>query len=250
MKNKGNWFWGIFLILAGVLVLAAQFTPFGQIGLWTIAATILLVGILVKSIVSLEFVGILVPLGLLYSLYQKTFGWPHVSMWVLVAATLLTGLGLSMLFKRRPKQYNYNYSYNSNEIGSAPPNGSYGGNTKMQTEENSDDNHPYAKVSFGSASKYLHSDCLESGQFYSSFGALEVYFDQARLSPNGADIYLDCNLGAIKLYVPRGWHVQENIAATIGGVDNKRYDNTVQPGAPVLRLNGNITLGGIEIQYV
>lgn len=241
MKNKRNLFWGLFFVLAGVLVIAAQFGSFGQIGLWSILATVVLVAIMVKSIVDMEFIGILLPVAFLYSIYQGVLGLPKISIWVLLLAAVLAGCGLSMLFRKRPKAYYAPYVQ-----AGGPPTGEQ---AELEVGQNTDDNHPYAKVRFGAISKYLHSNCLENGQFYASFGALEVYFDQAVLSPAGADIFVDSSFGAIKLYIPRGWQVKDNVATTFGAVENKTQ-NISEVSGPELRLTGNVSFGAIEIQYI
>jgi hypothetical protein len=79
---------------------------------------------------------------------------------------------------------------------------------------------------------------------------LEVYFDQATLDPNGAEIYLDCSFGAIKLYIPKHWQVIDSIHASLGGVENNTRLAKPAENAPKLTLTGNVSLGGIEIQYI
>ena len=243
MKNR-NWFWGIFLILAGVALVVGQFFTPGNINLWTAIASVLLLAVIVQSIVNLKIWGIIVPCALIYLLYQTPLALPYVSPWLLIFSSVLASCGLAMLFPGRrhhapPPQMVYS-SYTANGV-TPPP---------AAATENADDNHPAVNVNFGAASKYLHSTCLESGQFNNSFGALEVFFDQAQLSPNGATVYLDCNFGAIKLYIPRHWAVKNEIRATLGGVSDGHRVTAPAEGAPVLTLTGNVTFGGIEICYV
>ena len=99
-------------------------------------------------------------------------------------------------------------------------------------------------------SRYLHGDCLETARLYCSLGALEVFFDQAKLSPNGAEVSLECKLGAISIYVPKTWRVVDRINCTLGGVDmDNRYASPAE-GAPQLTLTGSVSLGGIEVRYI
>jgi hypothetical protein len=79
---------------------------------------------------------------------------------------------------------------------------------------------------------------------------LEVYFDQATLSPNGAEVYCNCKFGAIELIVPRTWRVVDKLNCTLGGVDNKHRHSSPAEDAPRLTVLGDVSLGGIEIKYV
>lgn len=234
MKSK-NIFWGLFFLVAAVFVIASQTGSFGELGLLSITATALLAALMIYSLFSRNFLGVFVPIAFLYLIYQKPYGLPDVSLWLLLLSAVLASIGFSIMFRTYPKKpecFNFNHADYS------------------RTNENIDDNHPYAKVAFGSASKYLHADCLQSGQFIVSFGELEVYFDQATLDPSGAEIFLDCSFGAIKLYIPKHWQVYDSLHATLGGIENNNRLARPEANAPRLTLTGNVQLGGVEIQYI
>lgn len=236
MKNK-NWFWGLFFLLSAVFVIASQTGSFGQIGFLSILATVLLAAIIIRSLADLNFYGVFIPLGLLYLIYWQPLALIYISPWLLLLAAVLAGIGFSFFFHKHPHKAVCSCSHDEIEHFN-------------QTSENIDDNNPYAKVTFGSSSKYLHADCLKSGQFIASFGALEVFFDQAQLSPEGAEIFLDCSFGSIKLYVPKHWRVLDNLHASLGGVDNDTRLSQPNENSPRLTLTGSVQLGGIEIQYI
>ena len=249
MKNR-NWFWGLIFVLSGVVVVASQLVSFGQIGVWTIIAAVLLGAVFINSLIRLSFFGMLMSAALFYILFQEPLGWVAISPWLLILAAALISSGLSMLFHRKPKwvtgwkqgHYSSYTGWRGEQI--------QGGSFEELQEGNEDDNHPYTKVSFGEASKYLHSTCLQDGQFYASFGALEVYLDQATLSPEGATIYLDCSFGAIRLYVPRSWKVQEQLSSYLAGVSFDSSHSTADENSPVLTVKGKVSLGEIDICYV
>lgn len=236
MKRK-NWFWGSFFLLAAVFVIASQTGSFGQIGIFSLVATILLVALMVESIFSRNFFGLFVPAAFLYNIYQNPLSLPDISIWLLVSAAVFAAIGFSILFRIKPKSHVF--------VGCAGDHHHYN-----PVVENVDDNNPSAKVNFSSASKYLHADCLKGGQFNVSFGSLEVYFDQAVLDPNGAEIFIECSFGAVKLYIPRSWRVVDKLQASLGGVENKNRYATPDPNSPVLTLTGNVSLGEVAIEYI
>ncbi|MGX8710895.1 MAG: LiaF transmembrane domain-containing protein [bacterium] len=234
MKSR-NWFWGIFFLLSAVFVIASQTGSFVQIGFVSVLATVLLAALLISSVVHRNYFGIFVPLAFLYVIYQQPLHLARISLWLLILAAVFASMGFSFLFHRHPK----NHMYWHHGSGSIQP-----------TTENIDDNNPYAKVHFGSSSKYLHGECLKGGQFDVSFGALELFFDQSQLSPDGAEIFLDCSFGAIQIYVPRSWKVIDKLNTSLGGVDNDIRLAHPEGNAPQLTLTGNVQFGGIEIHYI
>ena len=232
MKLK-NLFWGAFFILAAIFVIATQTGSFLQIGILSVAATVLLAFILIYSAIHLQFIGIFVPIAVLYIIYTKPLGLYIMSPWVLILSAVLVSIAFYVIFyKSTSWARRHGSDYHNNVV------------------ENNDDNNPHVKVSFGGTSSYLHGNCLKTGHFQVSFGSLEVYFDEAELSPDGADIYLDCSFGAIALFIPRHWRVQDNISATAGGVENNKRLNRPEEGSPLLSLTGRVSLGGVEIKYI
>ncbi len=234
MKNR-NWFWGIFFILAAVFVIASQTGAFGQIGIMTILATVLLITLMIQSIFKRNFFGGFLSLALLYIIYRQPLHLIAISPWLLILAAIFASIGFSFFFRSHPHKMFHCHSDCERFT---------------ETVENIDDNNPYAKVSFGASSKYLHADCLQSGQFFVSFGALEIFFDQAQLSPEGAEIFLDCSFGAIKLYIPKHWQVIDHLHTSLGGIDNDIRLTHPDENAPQLTLKGNVQLGGVEVHYI
>ncbi len=251
MKNR-NWFWGFFFLLSAIFVIASQTGSFGQIGVLSISATVLLAALGIHSAIERNYFGVFIPLALLYLIYQQPLHLIGISLWLLLLAAVLASIGFSILFHSHPHKFHSNP--NDNAVfsrGSDDWHSWHDGSEHFtQTTEDIDDNNPCTKISFGASSKYLHADCLKSGQFFVSFGALEVFFDQAALSPEGAEIFLDCSFGAIKLYVPKQWQVIDHVRAGLGAVENDIRMAHPDENAPRLTLKGNVQLGAVEIHYI
>ncbi len=234
MKSK-NIFWGLFFLLSAVFIIASQTVSFASVGIMSILATIFLAAVIISSLVQLEFFGVFVPFAFLYMIYDEPLKLKIISPWLLLASAVMISIGFSLIFRKRHKRFVYPH---------------WSADSCSHTGENLDDNNPHAKVSLGSSSKYLHADCLQSGQFAASLGELELYFDQVQLSPGGAEVFLDCNLASIKLYIPRGWNIINKISASLGEVkENNRREKPTE-NAPLLTLAGNVKLGSIEIMYI
>lgn len=238
MKNR-NWFWGIFFLAAGFFVVASQVGGFVQLGFWSIVATVLLLAAFIGSLMNVSFFGMFVSAALLYAIYQKPFDWPFVSVWLLLLAAVFLSTGLSFIFRGRFHRRCAKRKYCGKN---------WGGHSS--TEEYVDDDHVSISESFSEVSKYLHAECLRQANISSSFGELNVYFDGVRLSPDGAEIYVDVSFGTLVIYLPKEWRVIDQVHTSVGAVNNNMRSNVIAGNAPVLTFKGRVSFGSLEIRYV
>ncbi|MGI6248933.1 MAG: hypothetical protein ACOYJX_05970 [Acutalibacteraceae bacterium] len=229
MKGK-NIFWGFFLIISAALIVASQLTDFGRIGFVSIIATVFFSALIINGIFSMEFFQIFTPMAFLYKIYEAPLNLPHIRLPILVLSALMVALGCTLLFRQLGKKKRLTSSPN-------------------RADESVDSDYPIIKVSKGASGRYLHADALRGGKISVSFGELEVYFDQVRLNPKGAELKLDCNFASLKLYIPRYWNVTEKITTTLGEVQNDLTQSQPVLTEPLLTLTGNVNLGSIKIIY-
>lgn len=234
MKHN-NWFWGVFFVLAAAFVIVSQVTSFAQIGFWSILAAVLLAAVFIHSLIHLNYFGVFLSLAVAYWIFQQPLHLYIISPWLLILSAVLLSIGFHIMFRRHTKCKYVKRHFDGGEYTAI---------------EEIDDNNPYIKVSFGASNKYLHADALKGGQFYCHLGALEVYFDQVQLHPDGAEIYVDCSLGAINLYFPRTWRVVNRLHGSLGGVSEDTHRSAPAPDAPQIVVTGNVSLGAVEINYV
>jgi len=229
--------WGTFLLLAAVFVLVNQLNGFVNIGVGSVIAAILSIAIIVQCIAHLRFAPLPIPLAVLYAIFQTPLGLPIIQTWALIMVSILTSLGLAILFPRKSNRIKFKYMHE----------GKPGKHTRPENGDNN--NNPCVSVNFGAVSRRLHAQSLETARLQCNFGAMEVFFDQVKLSPNGAEIALDCSFGAIQLFVPKHWRVIDKLNCTLGGVEvNKHF--AAAENAPVLTLIGSVSLGGVEVEGV
>ncbi|NLA86999.1 MAG: hypothetical protein GX847_06910 [Clostridiales bacterium] len=233
MKHS-NWLWGVFFVLAAVFVIVSQITSFAQIGFWSILAAVFLAAVFIQSLIHLNYFGVFIALAVAYWIFQVPLSLYIISPWLLILTAVLLSIGFHIIFHRYSKcRYVRRHS-----------------DDEYTTIEEIDDNNPYVKVSLGASSKYLHADALKSGQFYCKLGELNVYFDQVQLAPDGAEIFVDCSLGAINLYFPKTWRVINSLHDSLGGVNEDSRRSTPAPDAPQIVVTGNVSLGAVEFNYI
>lgn len=247
MKRR-NWFWGIFFILATVVLIASQVTPFTTIGFWSLLGAIILIAVIIQSAIYRVWAGIFIPVALLYLIFQAPLGWVYLSPWILIIAAIFLSIAFHLLLRSKPRWEKYAQEKWQNAHGEWKGH-AHEYSDGMGVSENQDDNHPEIKVSFGNVTRYLRSTCLEYGRFSTSFGAIEAYFDQATLSPEGAELFVESSFGAIKLFVPRTWNVVNRVHSGMGGVTFKGVP-ALDANPPCLTLTGNVSMGGVEVYYV
>lgn len=234
MKNR-NWFWGLFFLISAIFVILSQVWFFHEMSVMSILVSVFLAALVISSLLRLEYFGFFIPLSILYIIYSKPLKLFYISPWLLISSALLISISFSLLFSRRNKNTVHFY-YSAEQIN--------------QVRENIDDNNPYVKVSLNSASKYVHSENLQGGQFISYLGVLDVYFDQVKLSSDGAELYMDCVLGSINLYIPKDWKLVQDIHSFLGDVSYHANPTEFSENAPKITLTGKVVLGDVNIFYI
>lgn len=235
MKHR-NWFWGLFLVAAAVVILVSQTVTFAVVGFWSILATVLLAAVFISSLTSFNFFGIFISVGLLYRIFESPLHWPFVNIWILLLVAVLAAIGCEMIF--HPHRTGWCNEWH----GSCKDNGEY--------RENLEGDDVCAKNDFCESCKYLHSASLKKAHFSSSFGKMSVYFDQVTLSPEGAEVYTQTSFGKITLYIPAGWRVDESVHTSFGSVTDLMNSRPVAPDAPVLHIKGEVSFGDLEIHPI
>lgn len=263
MKIRGNrnWMWGILLLLAAAGLVANQLGLLGPFSFWTMVAAVLAVVFLITCITQRTLSTLPFLIAMVYIVLRNLEIVPHVATWAILVAAGLVSAGIGYLFPQKMPH------------GSTFVVGSFFGDSEDDEDwedwdEDSEeyqqkrreraranmggvDNNPSIRVNFGGIDRYIHADSLETVTLTCSFGGMEIYLDQAQLSPNGATVYLDCKFGGIDLYVPRHWRINRQVNCTFGGVDiNKTRLATPAEDAPVLTVTGNVLFGGVDITYV
>ncbi len=237
MKNS-NIFWGIVLIAGAILMLLNSFgiyLGFGGFRLWF---GVIMAAVLVNSIISLRLEGICFSVAFLIINFAKELGVAPANWLQILLVALFMSVGLNLIFGdkirkiRREKQK------------------AYGGTDGYgQVINDKDYDHVEVGVRCGSVVKYVDCDNFVSGDLSVSFGELVVYFDNALIQNASAVIQAEVSFGAMKLYIPKEWKVENNITNSFAGVDERGKSQWTE-GGKILYLKGNVSFGAIEIYYI
>ena len=232
MKKK-DVFWGLLLILAAALIIINQFGYFVGISMFEIVATVILIGIIIRSVMKINFWGVLFPLAIICIIYAEEWNITEFTPWPALLTALLCSIGLSMIFNR-PNSWNWHLhhenAFSSNVI------------------NEQDDNIVNCSICFGESMKYVNSNNFEKANIKCAFGAVKVYFDNALIPSGKADIYLDVSFGEAELFIPKTWKIANEVHVFLGDMGEK--NRSISEDSPVVTIRGNVNFGDAKIYYV
>jgi len=106
-----------------------------------------------------------------------------------------------------------------------------------------------ATVILGGTTREFIAKSFKGGEITCIMGGAEIYLDKSDIQGN---VHIDatCIMGGLKLVVPKEWEIQVSTTNIMGGVDDKRINNTqyLSEAPKKLTISGTIIMGGIDLQ--
>jgi len=232
MKKERD-FWGVLFVLLGVFLIISKLGYFPNVNVFSLLLTAFLLVVMVKSMLKLNFAGILFPIAFIYITYYKQIGLTNLTPWTVLITALLCSTGLSMIFHKRTKWINTKCDCEDYKF------------DKVDVEDGSQVRY---KNSFSGSVKYINTDDFEQADFKCSFGSLKVYFDNATMKNNNAIVRINASFSGIELYVPKSWKIDNKANVYLSSIDEKNRSSEITTNT--LTLVGDITFSGVEIVYI
>jgi len=231
--KKDRAFWGLLFVLLGVFLIISKLGYFPYVNVFSLLLTIFLLVVIVKSILKLNFAGILFPIAFIYITYYKQIGLTSITPWTVLMAALFCSIGLSMIFNKHTKSFKFECN---------------GEDYKFEKIDVEDGSHVGLKNSFGGTIKYINTDNFEQADISCSFGGMKVYFDKATMSNNNAVVRINASFSGVELFVPKDWKIEDKTNVFLGSINEKNRGNQVTTNT--LTLVGDIKFAGVEIIYI
>ena len=232
---------GMFLVLAGLLLLAYKMGA--PLPGWIFTWPVLLIGIGLLTGINSRFHNpgsfILILIGSVFLIDQSV---PGIDIGNYIAPIILIGLGI--LFILRPRRHSFGRyrrdrwqrTFAESEI-----------NTNNFTPSKENEEYVDVHSVLGGVKKNIQSKNFKGGEIVCFMGGAEINLMQADIQ---GTVILEVNnvFGGTKLIIPANWHVQIEISATFGGVEDKRNFQSNPPDQDKkIILKGSCLFGGIEI---
>lgn len=222
MKDNGKFFFGVIVILIGLLLLLEQANIFPPLAkyLWEFVALfwpLILIFFGAKLLINRNNVPgiILLVLGLAF-LSTNLFSWNFFGvLWPVILITI----GLSLLFKNESKP----------------------GESKSSSEDRLNDT-----VVFWGLERKVSSKAFQGGEFNVAFGGLELDLSGAKIHKDGAIVHINCAFGGVEIIVPKDCRIKTSGTAVLGGWESTVKEREVK--TPVLEISGSALFGGVEIR--
>lgn len=246
--KRGKIIGGIFVVIAGALFLGRELGA--EIPYWVFSWKMLLIAIGLYVGLKHRFRrwGFIMPI-IVGATFLTIDLFPTLTIKPLLWPILIILFGLIMIFKPRKRWGRHRHwkrwhGHHGNRYSGHYK--SYDGG--MYQETTSDSDRLDFSVVFGNIKRNVISKDFKGGEMNIVMGGGELNLSQADI--NGTvSIEVNAVLGGARLIVPGNWTITSELSSVMGSVDDKRQVNTGVSHDPnkVLRLEGNVCMGGIEI---
>jgi hypothetical protein len=109
------------------------------------------------------------------------------------------------------------------------------------------DNSFHSVAVMGGVGRGVASSDFVGGDVVAVMGGCEINLAAAKITSE-AVIDVLAFWGGVEIKVPRGWRIENQVLAILGGVVDKT-DGNAPAGAPTLILRGSAIMGGVEIKH-
>lgn len=244
--KKDNLLAGVILIgIAVALMLNGMgFLPY--IPWFKLICTGFLLAWTLKSLREREFFGICLSLGIIAWLFDKELGIQHLTPFPLLAAVVLLGIGLDMIFAK--KQRIVHVIHNDSKWETKVEEKVKEKAKEEYYEQWQDGRKIVLENVFNSTSKYVSASAFDQAQLENVFGSVNIYFNNAVIANGKAYVKVENVFGRTNIYFPKIWRVDFNQEAVLGRINiigEPNYDMS----APCVVMDITAVFGDVNIYF-
>jgi predicted membrane protein len=241
--------WGIAFILAAVAIIlnAAGVIIINGLSPGDFFLGVAFAIVLILSIPHRIWFGIFFALAGFFMIFAEPLGFKGINLWVCILVALFLSIGFSILFhKRRRHRWHEKWNrWQDEQVHRETDRW-----CASESTESVDGNVVHVNTSFGNVIKYINSDNLERVEAECSFGAMKLYFDNAKLRESGALIVLEVSFGSAELFIPRAWSVNNDLERSFAGVYEQNVSHSSAEKTAHVTITGDVSFSSVSIIYV
>ncbi len=163
---------------------------------------------------------------------------------------VIIGVGLYLILKPKGSFKGFKNRRSNILGGETTPDDTFGG--YAETEVNADDkssNVDYLESVnvFAGSHHIVYSKNFKGGDLTAVFGGCDVNLTQADFDKKVV-VNITAIFGGVKIIVPPGWQIKQEVTAIFGGFDDKRKMRAVEDLDKVLIITGVALFGGVDIR--
>lgn len=256
-NNNGSRIWmGIFIFLAGILLLAYKMGA--PLPYWLFTWPVILIGIGLILGIKKRFQTpgsyILILIGVVFFLKENNI----LNFKIYLGPIILMIIGANFLFNPRGgRRRNSRFMNNQQDDGSTgfasddsftpTPSDKPRSNFILMDDGTAPEENVHVNAILGGIKKSVLSKNFTGGTITCFMGGAELNFLHADMQK---PVIIECNniFGGTKLLIPSNWDIKNDITAIFGGVNDKRQFTNVEVNhSKTLHLKGTCLFGGIDI---
>ena len=230
--KKDNVFWGVVLILAAVYIIINSLGFMPDVSVVRLGGAVICGVVFFKSLVGLEFGGMLFSLAILLILFDEQLGITAITPWPVLMAALLGSIGLNMIFGNRVTELKKS---------------NHGPAEFKEADYVSGDEIRIGGM-FGAYKKNISSDNFTKASVSCRFGGMEISFDDAVIQSGRAVVQMNISFSGVEFYIPQSWKVENHTQGMCGGFHEHRSHSSND--GPTIVFEGSVTFSGVEVYRI
>ncbi|MBY5035024.1 hypothetical protein K6V78_08170 [Streptococcus gallolyticus] len=208
---------GISLIALALLILFKDLLGLTGLQIWPMVWIIVFGVLTIDGMVNSRWYSGVFFAILTFATANSMFDWTEISFWTLVLVGFLLMLGIKLLTQPKHKWLTVN-----------------GLSSEKETV-------------FGSATRYVNDSNFIQDKAEVAFGSLSIFFDNAVILGDVADLNIDVAFSGLTLYVPSSWYVDVSVDNAFSSVKCKP---SLLPTDKVLRIRGDLAFSSLTVRYI
>lgn len=241
--------YGVILVILAVYLVLHNLKIIPAVPVIPAFVTFLCLYALWKGVKRRSFSLTIMPLAVIFCVFDRQFGITSVKPWVFLGAAALLSSGLSLLFsKDKPKHVTVELE---GLQARRPGKASDPDDTDREETIESDPekkNEILIENNFNSVTQYVESESFSKVFIENNMGSCNVYFSNKAPAVEDAAISVENNMGNTRLYLPADWHLIISNQNAMGSL-KLHGDYNHDEAAPNVRLHVENNMGRVDVHF-